>query len=154
MFRRVSLNLVLAARATPQRNRNAREVIHQSAQPAQNGDVDFGELKLKYKFVNTISAEDMQKRSGWTAAPSIMPDLPFHVARSDVSKSLPVYTEYKGGRTKINTVLRKVSGDIKELTLEMQRVCDGNEVEVRPGKLIVNGNYHWRLKLWLAQLGF
>ena len=154
MFRRVSLNLVQAARATPQRNRNGREVVHQSAQSAYNGDIDFAELKLKYKFAKTINAEELNKRSGWTEAPSSMPDLPFHIGRSDISKSLPVYTEYKGGRTKVNTVLRKVSGDVKELMLEMQRVCDGKEVEIRPGKLIVNGNYHWRVKLWLAQLGF
>lgn len=51
-------------------------------------------------------------------------------------------------------MLRKVSGDISELVNDMSIVCDGADVEIRPGKLIVKGNYHWRLKLWLSRLGF
>jgi hypothetical protein len=36
----------------------------------------------------------------------------------------------------------------------MEKVCGGQPVTVRPGKLVVDGNYHIRLKKWLAGLGF
>ena len=37
---------------------------------------------------------------------------------------------------------------------EMEKVCDNKEVIARPGKLVVEGNYHLRLKKWLSGLGF
>ncbi len=71
-----------------------------------------------------------------------------------IAKALPVYTDYKHGRTKVITILRKCSGDISILKDEMEKVCDNREVIVRAGSLHVDGNYHRRLKIWLAGLGF
>lgn len=82
-----------------------------------------------------------------------MPGLPFEVERTFVGSSLPVYTEYKHGRTKVQTILRKCRGDILLLKNEMEKVC-GKPIIVRPGKLVVDGNYNMRLKKWLAGLGF
>ena len=65
-----------------------------------------------------------------------------------------VYTEWLGSRTKVTTIVRRISGDIKVLQEEMKKVCDNNEVIARPGKLVVEGNYHLRLKKWLSNLGF
>lgn len=39
------------------------------------------------------------------------------------------------------------------LKAEMEKVCDGKEVTVRPGKLVVDGNYVLRVKKWLTGLG-
>jgi hypothetical protein len=89
----------------------------------------------------------------WTEPPESKPDLPFAVERSLRGKALPVYSDYKAGRTKVITMLTHCSGDIALLKSEMEKVV-GQEVIVRPGKLVVDGNYVRRLKLWLAGLGF
>jgi len=154
MFRRLPLQIVRSARAAPKRFRDGRVVEHQSSRPAEDGDVDFSKMKLKYALTNDINVDDLQARSGWTPPPSEMPELPFHVERSHVGQSLPVYTDYKGGRTKVVTVLRKVSGDVSELLVDLRKVCDMSEIEIRPGKVVIYGNYHWRVKFWLARLGF
>lgn len=163
MFARLQRQLALSkfsrAFGTPVRNRNGREVVHASQLPAADANIDFAALQdeLKYKLTHDAAFPDataLQKRSGWTAPPSTLPELPFLVTRSLTSGALPVYTAYKGGRTKVVTELRRVSGDVGELVRDMEVVCDGREVQVRPGKLVVEGNYHWRLKLWLAKLGF
>ena len=65
-----------------------------------------------------------------------------------------MYTDYKNGRTKIITILRKCGGDVGLLKEEMAKVCDGRDIIVRAGSLHVDGNYHRRLKTWLAGLGF
>ncbi len=65
-----------------------------------------------------------------------------------------MYTEWLGSRTKITTIVRRISGDVKVLKEEMEKVCDNKEVIARPGKLVVEGNYHLRLKKWLSGLGF
>jgi hypothetical protein len=64
-----------------------------------------------------------------------------------------VYTDYKGGRTKVITILRRCSGNIDILKQEMEKVC-GCEVQVCHGSLKVDGNYRLRLKKWLAGIGF
>ena len=70
------------------------------------------------------------------------------------SNGLPVYTDFKGqGLTKVITVLKKCGGDINALKADMEKVT-GAEVEVRPGKLVVKGNYVRRIKMWLSGLGF
>ena len=64
-----------------------------------------------------------------------------------------MYTEFKGARTKVITILRRCGGDIGALKEEMEKVCEA-PVLVRPGKLMVEGNYVMRLKKWLIGLGF
>ncbi len=73
---------------------------------------------------------------------------------SSGSSGLPVYTDYKSqGQTKVITILKKCGGDIEALKEEMEKVT-GSQVEIRPGKLIVKGNYVRRMKMWLSGLGF
>lgn len=74
------------------------------------------------------------------------------VERSSAGQ-VPVYTDIKGGGTKVITILRKCSGDINALREDMEKVVMG-EVEVRPGKLIARGNHSALLKRWLMGLGF
>mgnify|MGYP003387202675 CR=1 FL=1 len=154
MFRRCSLHLTRSLRGRPWKNRDGKEVIHQASRPAHDADIDFDELNLSHKLISEVSLDDLQKRSGWTPPPAVVRELPFHIERSSVSQSLPVYTAYKGGGTKVVTVLRKISGDVASLVPDLEKVCDHTEVMVRPGKLVIDGNYHWRVKLWLARLGF
>ena len=133
-------------------SRVSRHVIHGSQKPAAERDVDFASLGLKY--VPTHKIETLINRTTWTPPPDKQPDnLPFAVDRTVIGMSLPIYTDYKGGGTKVVTILRKCRGDISALRDEMEKVC-GKPVLVRPGKLVVDGNFHARLKLWLAGLGF
>ena len=39
-------------------------------------------------------------------------DLPYFVERTALGKSLPVYTQYKGGGTQASTIVRKIYGDV------------------------------------------
>ena len=76
------------------------------------------------------------------------------VERSSTGNHLPVYTEYKGGGTKVETILRKISGDVESLKAELEKVVYPEPVDVRAGKLVVRGNYVLRVKKWLLGLGF
>ena len=67
---------------------------------------------------------------------------------------MPVYLDYLGAGTKVVTILRKISGDIEILKEELDKVVEDAEVTVRPGKLVVRGNYNKRIKKWLLGLGF
>ena len=70
------------------------------------------------------------------------------------SLQLPVYTDYKHGRTKVITQLRKDSGDVSALRDELTRVLGGSEVSVKNGRLEVEGNRTQQLKTWLMAMGF
>lgn len=136
----------------PWKKRNAFPVIHASQRPSEPADINFNELGLKYELTHT---PNVKIEAHYWAPPPETPrnDLPFFVERSDIGKALPVYTEYKGGRTKVLTILRKIKGDIGDLKEELEKVV-GKEVILRPGKIVIEGNYHRRLKVWLTRLGF
>ena len=76
------------------------------------------------------------------------------VFRSVKGKQVPVYTDYKNGRTLALTIVRKFRGDVEELAKEMSKVCDGRPVSIRPGRIEVKGNYRGRVAEWLMRLGF
>lgn len=134
----------------PWKNREVTVINHASMRPAMDADIDFSTLNLKYPLI--ISTENLTK-SGWAKPPLAPPALPFFVERSTVGAAIPVYTEFKGGGTKVLTILRKIGGDINALKEEMEKVCE-TEVMVRPGKLVVAGNYSLRMKKWLIGIGF
>lgn len=133
------------------RNMDDIPVIHMSQKPAFPSDIDYDAIGLTYKM--THPTDFVVQKIAWSPKPETTPDLPFFVERSSVANSLPVYTDYVGGGTKVVTILRKCRGDISILKEEMEKVV-GKEVEVRPGKLIVVGNFDRRLKTWLTGLGF
>ena len=143
---------LLPIRGRPWKMRNSPIAIHASQRPPEPSDIDFSSIGLKY--VPKHTPEVIVKKTYWTKPPASLPtDLPFAVERTLVGSSLPVYTDYKGGGTKVITILRRCRGDINILKEEMEKVC-GEQVIIRPGKLIVDGNFHMRLKKWLAGLGF
>ena len=76
------------------------------------------------------------------------------VFRTEAGKQLPVYTDYRNGRTRCMTIVRRFRGDEAELAAELSRVCDNRPVIIRPGRVEVKGNYRGRLCEWLARLGF
>ncbi|KAG2826465.1 hypothetical protein PC116_g11135 [Phytophthora cactorum] len=93
--------------------------------------------------------------NGWSPAPEApLPGLPFHVKRTAVGLQLPVYRDFRNGRTRVLTILRRYKGDEQELRDEMSKVCQGKEVIVRPGRLEVVGDHASDIRKWLVGLGF
>ncbi|KAI9917118.1 hypothetical protein PsorP6_012700 [Peronosclerospora sorghi] len=93
--------------------------------------------------------------NGWSSAPETpLPGLPFHVKRTAVGLQLPVYRDYRNGRTRVLTILRRYKGNEQELRDELSKVCGGKQVSVRPGRLEVVGDYVKEIRTWLVGLGF
>lgn len=140
-----------AAFGRPFRKRNGRPVLHASQRPAEEANVDFSSLGLTYEIKQI--PELVVKYHAWAPKPEVPPNLPFAIDRTETGLALPVYTDFVGGYTKVNTILRKIRGDVHILKEEVEKVV-GKPVEVRPGKIVIEGNYNRRLKLWLLGLGF
>eukprot|EP01038_Epipyxis_sp_PR26KG_P016393 gene16393-22346_t len=148
-----SYHISSIANGRPFRKPAGPAVIHGSQKPAESAHIDFQALGLKYPLKFDLTRKDFLTKTFWTPPPKEHPNLPFFVERTDVGGFLPVYTDYKGGGTKVVTMIRKCKGDIQELKSEVEKVV-GRTAELRPGKIIVNGNFHGRLKVWLTLLGF
>eukprot|EP01039_Chlorochromonas_danica_P012502 gene12502-14315_t len=149
MFRR-TLPMLMGSR--PPRRIPNPPFLHAAERPAETAEIDFSQLNLKYPVVNNNPEFQIPKR-GWAPKSATTPSFPFHVTRAGENDSLPVYTDYKNGRTRVFTIVKKISGDAQELKADMEKVV-GQPVEVKPGKLIVQGNFHMRLKRYLLALGF
>jgi len=65
-----------------------------------------------------------------------------------------VYTDFKNGRVRELTIVRRVEGDMNALAKELYKVSGGAKVEVRPGRVEVAGIRAKEIKSWLAGLGF
>lgn len=50
-------------------------------------------------------------QTGQPAPPGSKADIPFRVARTK-SRNLPVYLDYKNGRTRVLTLIRKIDGNV------------------------------------------
>jgi large subunit ribosomal protein L49 len=79
--------------------------------------------------------------------------LPFHVARTTLGRQVPVYSEYKNGRSRRLTLVRRVSGDAEALVEELRRVTGGASVVARPGRIEIEGDRCREVKNWLMSLG-
>lgn len=98
------------------------------------------------------------------------------VARTEKGQQLPVYTDFRNGRTRVLTLVRRCSGQPQVcgtvwwracwaglsshrvvhqvLARELKKVCGHTDVEVRQGRVEVKGNYRREVKEYLAGLGF
>lgn len=88
-------------------------------------------IDLKYPIVSL--PELVIESHVWAPKPKDTPQLPFFIERTEVGLSLPVYTAYRTGNTRVLTILRKIKGDVYELKSDMEKVV-GKEVSVRPGQ--------------------
>ena len=137
----------------PFKHRKIQQVLHGAQRPPQPADIDFTALGLKYELTHPTDVVIHNRVWSPKPATSTAHILPFQVERTDVGDGLPVYTDFKGGKTKVITIIRKCKGDIQELKSEVEKVV-GKSVELRPGKIVINGNFHRRVKIWLLGLGF
>lgn len=79
-------------------------------------------------------------------------NLPFFIQRTETG-SLPVYIDYKNGRTRTMTIVRKVQGNIVELQKELMKLTQQQVME-RVGRLETKGNHVRLILLYLRSLGF
>ncbi|CAM9116506.1 unnamed protein product [Ascophyllum nodosum] len=92
-------------------------------------------------------------KNGWCPPPETPPDLPFQVSRTVKGGFIPVYRDFKNGRTRVITIVRKASGDMKAFASDLSKVCQGGRVEARGGELRVQGDHVTNVKRWLSGLG-
>lgn len=76
----------------------------------------------------------------------------FRVTRT-VNGNLPVYECFKKGGQEAYTQLRHVEGDQQQVAKMLLKVCEA-PVRVRTGAFEVKGVHSWKIKEWLASLGF
>jgi len=80
--------------------------------------------------------------------------LPFIVYRTEKGNNIPVYRDFRG-HNKVYTVLKRVRGRVDLLAVDMERVCGGRKVTVRPGpRLVVEGDFLFPVREWVRALGF
>lgn len=111
MKRNCSIKLLTVLRGSPPKRDKSRsyQVIHASQRPPYAADIDFNSLGLQFPLLRSPTVTS----AGWSSPPDSPPTLPFIVERTHVTKALPVYTDYKGGRTKVITILRKCGGNVE-----------------------------------------
>jgi hypothetical protein len=112
---------------------------------------------LTYKpdpeFINKIELDIKSGvSSGFEFPLGIKQELPFFVHRTEQG-SLPVYIDYKKGRSQTLTMIRKVDGDVIELQKELITLLH-QQVNERVGRLETKGNHIRLVLLYLRSLGF
>lgn len=79
--------------------------------------------------------------------------LSFRVFRSNYD-NLPVYHDYRNGRTRNLTIVRKYSGDAEALARALARVCEQPKVEVLTGRIEIKGLHKEKVLAYFESLGF
>ena len=102
---------------------------------------------LKYRLQDLPENHNMLEPLGNTG------HLPFFVERSK-SGNLPVYRDYRHGSMKKMTIIRKISGDVEELMVELKKICSNEDIEAKVGKVIIRGLHKQVVLDYLARLGF
>jgi hypothetical protein len=129
--------------------------LHASQRPGAPERVDYASLGLTYPVQN-LDPQFTIPKICWAPRPTSLPDLPFAVDRVEKTGGFPVYPKYHGGgRTKKITEICKIRGDGWALYKEIKKLVGGEkDVLIKPGKIIIDGNYHRRVKLYLLAMGF
>jgi len=80
--------------------------------------------------------------------------LSFHIQRTK-NKTFPVYTDFKNGRQIVQTILRKYTGNVQDLKMELQYLL-GPETKIteKVGRIEIQGKHTIALKKWLEDMGF
>jgi len=100
----------------------SRSIVHASQRGAEETFVEFNELGLSYPLIMDPKEIKVLKNNMWTQPPENQPEnIPFAVERTEIGKALPVYTDYKGGGTKVQTMIRRIRGDVHALKGEMEK---------------------------------
>mmetsp|Transcript_5005 Transcript_5005/g.7424 ORF Transcript_5005/g.7424 Transcript_5005/m.7424 type:complete len:148 (+) Transcript_5005:35-478(+) len=78
--------------------------------------------------------------------------MPFWIKRTK-SGSLPVYIDYKNGRSKTVTLLRRVEGDLDAVEMELTKITK-QPVKRKVGGFEIKGNHVPIIRTWIRGIGF
>lgn len=90
---------------------------------------------------------------------SVTPAPPRYFISRTANNNLPVYTDFKNGRTQLLTIIRRVQGDayaLKNDILSLFPDAPKDYVKVNPvnNHVVIKGLHMDDIKQWLAQKGF
>ncbi len=76
----------------------------------------------------------------------------FAVTRNPSSGLLPIYKQYKNGRTRSVTIIKKVQGDIHQMAQKLALMVPEERIVVKPEQQAIhlNGDYLAIVRKWLA----
>lgn len=70
--------------------------------------------------------------------------------------ALPVYTEYKNGRSRILTIIRRIEGDLHNLRDDLCKFIPSESVQIKQPQnhIVIQGNKQRSVRYWLTAIGF
>ncbi|KAL2917102.1 hypothetical protein HK105_203166 [Polyrhizophydium stewartii] len=82
--------------------------------------------------------------------------LPYEIKRRERSGWLPVYSEFRNGKTRKMTLVRDVRGDIGQLKRDLGTFIPEERIQIKAGgtKLEITGDYISEIRGWLTQRRF
>ncbi|CAD7957647.1 unnamed protein product [Amoebophrya sp. A120] len=109
-------------------------------------------------FLEYLNKSPEERRQKYSLTNSLDPDfqakerLPWRIRRTAYG-NLPVYERFKRGGIEAYTVIRGIEGNVRSLHKQLCHVCEA-PARQRTGAFEVRGLHSWKLKEWLASLGF
>ncbi|KAJ2832784.1 mitochondrial 54S ribosomal protein img2 [Coemansia furcata] len=93
-----------------------------------------------------------------TAAATSGPQLvtyPYFVHRTRF-QSLPVYTDIKNGKTRKQTTVRRIEGDLEALRADMAKALSDSSIQIKKAsqQLVIKGDRSGEIRTWLTRSGF
>eukprot|EP00744_Colponema_vietnamica_P004700 GILI01006973.1.p1 GENE.GILI01006973.1~~GILI01006973.1.p1 ORF type:complete len:164 (+),score=17.67 GILI01006973.1:55-546(+) len=107
----------------------------------------LSQLNLSYPVRPFVNADNVPALGGTES-------LPFRITRTN-NNNFPLYTDFRNGRTRVLTRIRRLTGDVGAFKQELVKVLPPDtEIYMGTGYIDVKGNHVQRLRQWLAALGF
>ncbi|CAG8677947.1 3026_t:CDS:2 [Acaulospora morrowiae] len=86
---------------------------------------------------------------------------PYFVHRTK-NKSLPVYSDFRNGKSRILTVIRRIEGDIQALRNDIRKEVFPYDTPINSmisinhtsNQVVIKGNYVFKVKKWFINKGF
>ncbi|KAJ2000799.1 mitochondrial 54S ribosomal protein img2 [Coemansia thaxteri] len=102
---------------------------------------------------STLAAGDSAAAAA-TGSPQTV-TYPYFVHRTRF-QSLPVYTDIKNGKTRKQTTVRRIEGDLEALRADMSKALSDSSIQVRKAsqQLVIKGDRSDDVRAWLTRIGF
>ncbi|KAJ2747690.1 mitochondrial 54S ribosomal protein img2 [Coemansia sp. BCRC 34301] len=71
-------------------------------------------------------------------------------------QSLPVYTDIKNGKTRKQTTVRRIEGDLEALRADMSKALSDSSIQIKRAsqQLVIKGDRSEEIRAWLTRSGF
>ncbi|KAJ1733311.1 mitochondrial large ribosomal subunit [Coemansia biformis] len=80
---------------------------------------------------------------------------PYYVSRTRF-QSLPVYTDIRNGRTRMLTLVRRITGDLGALRADLAKELGDESIAIKSAaqQLVIKGDRTKEIREWLTKRGF